>query len=358
WTKTYGGTEDEGGGSVCQTPDGGYVITGYTYSFATGFGDVYLVKTDESGDTQWTKTYGGSIGEDWGISVKEAPDGGYIIAGITWSFGTGGWDVYLLRTDAWGDTLWTKTYGGEDNEYALSIQETSDGGYIIAGWTEPFESGDAYNAYLVKTDSDGELLWEKTYGTEGRDYGHSVCEAHNGGYVVAGCTYSVGAGDLYLIKTYDNGDTLWTKTYGGAGEDWGATICRTSDDGYIITGGTNSFGAGGVDVWLLKLEPDVGIEEKKPSQELPLVFEADPNPFAEQTSIRYSLPKASDVHIAVYDPLGRKVRTLLDSPQSPGAHTLTWDGKDDAGEPLSAGVYFLRFQSESCAQTARLVMVR
>jgi hypothetical protein len=341
WTKTYGGEYDEGAGLVQETPDGGYIMVGYTKSFSVAFGDVYLLKTDSAGDTLWTKTYGG-IGEDWGVSVKQTPDDGYIIAGITWSFGAGGWDAYLLRTNAWGDTLWTKTYGGPESEYALSIQETFDYGYIIAGWIEPFESGDVYDVYLVKIDSDGGLLWEKTFGTEDLDYGHSVCVAPDGGYIVAGCTYSVGEGDLYLVKTDSNGNTLWTKTYGGTDEDWGVTISGTSDDGYIITGGTASFGAGDVDVWLVKTEPDTGVGISEP----PIVEGSSFEVSTALNRLAYNLP--GQAQLSVYSADGRKALT----------ETIEGRGVWEAPKTIAKGVYFVQINSGGYSIRNKLIVLR
>lgn len=166
--------------------------------------------------------------------------------------------------------------------------------------------------------------------------------------------------NIYLMKTDENGEVLWTRDYGYPKQSWnqGYSVQETSDGSYIVAGGADYLDPPNRDVCLLKLEPDVGIEEKKPSQETFILSQPEPNPFADRTSIKYQLPSSAHVQMVIYDPLGRKVKILVDGRQTAGTHTIIWDGKDDAGEPLSAGVYFLRFQSESCAQTARLVMVR
>ena len=219
WERNYGGTNYDLGYSAQQTQDGGYIIAGSAASFGAGGGDVYLIKTNVYGDTLWTRTYGGTY-YDGGFSVQQTSDGGYIVAGYTGSFGAGG-DVYLIKTNAFGDTLWTRTYGGTSYDLGNSGQQTSDGGYIIAGYTNSFGAG-GYDVYLIKTNSQGDTLWTRTYGGTNVDVGESVRQTSDGGYVITGTTGSFGAGgDFYLIKTNATGDTLWTRTCGGAGYDEG-----------------------------------------------------------------------------------------------------------------------------------------
>ena len=255
WTQTYGGSGNEYSYSVQQTSDGGYIIAGHTESFGAGEYDIYLIKIDLSGNTVWTQTYGGSA-NDRGYSVQQTSDGGYIIAGVTESFGAGYYDVYMIKTDSSGDIIWTQTYGGLSDDVGRSVQETSDGGYIIAGWTRSF--GDVtVDVYLIKTDSSGDTLWTQTYGGSNIETGYSVQETSDGGYIIAGYTNSFGAGDsdVYLIKADSYGDTLWTQTYGGLYDDSGRSVQQTLDGGYIIAGYTNSFGAGQNDIYLIKTGP-------------------------------------------------------------------------------------------------------
>src|SRR3989304_100374 len=148
--KTFGGTSDDWGFSVQQTTDGGYIITGTITSFGAGYEDVYLIKTDANGNTLWTKTFGGTSSDE-GYSAQQTTDGGFVITGYTGSFGAGIDDVYLINTNGSGDTLWTKTFGGIGIDYGLSAQQTTDGGYVIAGVTQSFGGGiDAF--YLLKND--------------------------------------------------------------------------------------------------------------------------------------------------------------------------------------------------------------
>jgi len=162
------------------------------------------------------KTYGGGL-NDLGWAVEQTNDGGYIVAGSAESFGAGAADFYLIKTDANGDTLWTRTYGGGGDDFGRAVEQTTDGGYIVAGYTTSFGAG-VEDVYLIKTDTNGDTLWTKTYGGAGDDRGWAVEQTTDGGYIVAGGTLSFGAGgnDVYLIKTDANGDTLWTRTYGGS----------------------------------------------------------------------------------------------------------------------------------------------
>jgi hypothetical protein len=252
WTKTFGGANDEFGYSVKQNSDGSYIITGSTGSFGSGMLDVYLIKTDPMGDTLWTKTYGGPSYEE-GYFVHQTSDGGYILTGYTDSFGAGLYDVYLIKTDSIGDTLWTKTFGGTAYEEGYSVQQTSDGGFITSGYTESFGAG-LYDVYLIKTDFMGDTLWTKMFGGATYDYGYSVQQTSDGGYIIAGSTGPLFLEDVYVIKTDSWGDTLWTKTFGGAAYDEGYSVQQTTDDGFIIAGITRSFGAGFYDVYLIKTD--------------------------------------------------------------------------------------------------------
>ena len=304
WTKTFGGSDWDVGNCVQQTLDGGYIIAGYTYSFGIGGSDVYFIKTDTNGDTSWTHTFGESLEDERGYSVQQTSDGGYIITGNTSSFSAAWYDVYLIKTDLNGNETWSKAFGGYNDDEGKCVQQTNDGGYIIAGYTESFGAGSA-DVYLIKADSNGNELWSQTYGGNyldwGRcvrqtsdsgyiivgntnlgnpsgqdvfliktdangneiwsytfgesdyDVGNSVQQTSDGGYVITGTGYSEDC-DVCLIKTDANGIELWTQTYGGIAYDEGCSVQQTSDSGYIIAGCTYSFGTGYIDVYLIKTD--------------------------------------------------------------------------------------------------------
>jgi hypothetical protein len=255
WNSAFGGNDDDEGYSVQQTTDGGYIVAGHTKSFGAGLKDVYLLKTDSLGNLLWSKTFGG-IHDDEGYSVQQTTDGGYIIAGVTSSFSSGGRDVWLIKTDPAGNEVWRKNLGGLSSDGAWSVQQTTDGGYIIGGWTFSHGPGFIGNAWLLKTDASGNEEWNKAFGGTGVDRAYSVKQTFDGGYILTGYTSSFGAGldDMLLIRTDALGNELWFKTFGGTGRDYGNDVQQTFDGGFIVTGYTLSFGAGGDDVWLVKTD--------------------------------------------------------------------------------------------------------
>jgi hypothetical protein len=250
WSQTFGGSSGDFGQSVQQTSDGGYIIAGTTYSYGAGYKDVYLIKTDASGQEQWSQTFGG-FANDMGRSVQQTIDGGYIIAGSTLSYGPGSYDVWLIKTDASGQEQWSQTFGGSSGDYGKSVQQTSDGGYIIAGQSD-------FDVYVIKTDASGQEQWSQTFGGEGGDSGHSVKQTSDAGYIIAGTTesYSAGMKDVWLIKTDASGQGQWSQTFGGSNTDEGRSVQQTTDGGYIVAGFTQSYGAGGSDAWLIRLASD------------------------------------------------------------------------------------------------------
>ncbi len=360
WTKTYGGTDTDGGLSVQECANSGFIIAGKTESFGAGSNDVYLIRTNADGDTLWTKTYGGTSG-DYGESVQECASGGFIIAGYTWSFGAGKSDVYLIRTNSDGDTMWTKTYGGTDTDWGLSVQECAGSGFIIAGGTESFGAGYS-DVYLVRTNADGDTLWIKTYGGTNSDYGESVQECAGGGFIIAGMTGSFGANpdttDVYLIRTDADGDTLWTKTYGGTDNDWGYSVRECAGGGFIIAGMTGSFGAGYSDVYLIRVGPEgTEIEERDSS---PLAqndrLRVFPNPSFGNALIKYGLPEKASITLRLYDISGRLVKTIYSGAQEKGYYAINVGARSIV--PLPAGVYFIRFETDKFKATRKLTIIR
>lgn len=283
WTKTYGGTDHDGGYSLCETLDGGFIITGYSRSFTPG---ICLIKTDINGDTLWTRIFETPPLCRGGSSVQQTSDRGYIVVGenVRPFYLT---DIYLIKTDSLGDTLWTRLIGGRNHDFSPCVVESSDSCYVFIWntvspnniklskydaegnfqWMKGYDVGSGSslqqiidggyiisgehwgNLFLVKTDSLGDSLWTKVYGG-GFKGGRSIQQTSDGGYIVTGDKDN----DVFLMKTDSNGDSLWTKTYGGDSTDIGRSVCQTSDGGYIIAGFTNSFGAGSGDVYIIRTD--------------------------------------------------------------------------------------------------------
>jgi hypothetical protein len=255
WSKTMGGSGNEWAWSMIQTTDGGFAMVGGTNTFGAGGYDLYIVKLDGSGSFQWSKTVGGSGNEYDHSCIIQTTDGGFVVAGLTTSFGAGGADMFIVKLDINGTLQWSKTVGGTAADYIYSIIQTTDGGYIVAGSTNSFGAGNT-DMYIVKIDSGGTLQWSKTMGGSGYDLAYSIIQATDGSYVVAGYTNSVGAGDydLFIVKLNTGGTLMWSKTIGGTGDDKAQAILQTTDGGYVIAGNTASFGAGSSDFYIVKLD--------------------------------------------------------------------------------------------------------
>jgi hypothetical protein len=405
WTMTYGGVDYDNAYSVYQTSDDGYIIGGSTWSFGSGRSDFYLIRTDSSGETLWTKAHGdtfidwgrtvqqtfdggfiiagvtaicgscdfnfylvrinslgdtlwtriyGGPGGDWGWSCQQTSDGGFVIVGQTSSFGSGANDVWLIKTNSLGDTLWTRTYGDFQSEVGYSVQETFDGGYIIAG----SKSGDVY---MVKTDSLGGTLWSRTIGGSGWHYCRSVQQTSDGGFICVGETESFGSDstDFYLVRVNPLGDTLWTKTYGGPNDDWGYSVQQTSDGGFVVTGCKNCPSQSS-DVYLIKTDENgmvVGVEEESSEFGIRIAeFRLKrnfPNPFNKLTTISYQLKATSHTTLEIYDITGRLVETLVNEHKEPGVYQVKWNGRDQA-----SGIYFYRIRSREFVDTRKMVLLK
>jgi len=252
WSQTYGGSDHDQGNAVACTSDGGYIIAGQTYSYGAGLNDVYLIKTDSSGNEEWYQTFGGTE-QDYGKAVAQTADGGYIIGGYTYSFASY-CDVWLIKTDASGNEEWSKTFGGSGANMGYSVAQTSDGGYVIVGDTSSHGAG-SYDAWLIKTDADGIQEWSRTFGTTNDDYGRSAIQTSDGGYVITGYTFSYGDGsaNAWLIKTDASGNEEWNEIFGGVSGDYGESVAQTSDGGYVFAGNSYSFGGTG-QVYLVKAD--------------------------------------------------------------------------------------------------------
>ena len=285
WAKTFGGSGSDLGRSVITTTDGGYIVCGYTTSkngdVTSSYGglDAWILKLDASGNKQWAKTFGGS-GDDDAFSIITTADGGYTVAGYTKSTdgnitsNHGNDDFWVLKLDASGNTQWSKTYGGADREEANSIVSTTDGGYAVTGFTSSTDGDVAgqhgsIDFWVLKLDASGTKQWAKTFGGSGNDNASTIITTADGGYAVTGYTSSTdgdvsnnhgGSGDFWLLKLDASGTKQWAKTYGGSAYENPNSVVITSDGGYAMAGHTSSTNGnvtnnhGGNDFWVVKVD--------------------------------------------------------------------------------------------------------
>ncbi|HET7630450.1 MAG TPA: hypothetical protein VFK03_03685, partial [Candidatus Saccharimonadales bacterium] len=249
--KAYGSSSGDYGEDVVKTSDGGYAITGYTNK--AGNNDMLLAKYNSAGDLSWSKTWGGAY-DDTGYSLVQTSDNGYVITGYTSSYGTGSYDMFLVKYSSSGSLLWSKTWGGINPDYGYSLASTSDGGFVVTGYT--LTASASYDTFLAKYDSAGNLAWSKAWGGPSDDFGRSVIQTSDGGYAITGYTLSFGAGgyDMFLVKFNSSGGFSWSKTWGGTNSDSGFDLVQTSDGGYAVTGDSNSFGLNDADMFLAKFD--------------------------------------------------------------------------------------------------------
>jgi hypothetical protein len=414
WARAYGGPSLDFGHSVCETGGGDYVVAGYTMSYGAGLEDVYLLKVAPDGDTVWTRTYGGA-GLDEARGVCFTGDGYIVAAGQTESCGAGQSDVYVLKVDAAGDTVWTRVFGGTDSDWAESVCEMADGAYGISGTTGSF--GTTRDAYLVKVDAGGNLLWEDNYGSEDQymgdygagaialadtgivatgwrtdqfrgdplqasflrvdgsgvqesnrkyvepyyEYGSSICETADSGFILCGANKNVSThrNDLFLVKRVQGSGWVWDQTLGGDGSDWGCSIVEVQPGEYLVAGYTGSWGSGSFDGWLIRMrEEEAGVPARARGGPALSLASPSPNPFRPMAVLRFTLASATEVELSIFDVTGRRVAVLKDGYAEAGDHTSTWYGTDDGGAEVSPGVYLARLAAGGRVVSRKLVRLK
>jgi len=215
-----------------QTSDGGYILAGTDSVTSAQNRDIYLVKIDLNGDTMWAKSYG-TTGFEYGQYAVQTSDGGYIVVGTTESTS---WNIYVVKTDMNGDTLWTRIYGDNGDDEANSVEQTPDGGYMVCGYTNSYGAGN-YDYLMMKLDANGDMLWSKAYGTLADELGYFAQSTFDKGYIISGAAFAPNSTiDAYVIKTDSFGTVQWSNYYGTLLTDWGYMMRPTKDSGYILTG--------------------------------------------------------------------------------------------------------------------------
>ncbi|MFC2161366.1 CFI-box-CTERM domain-containing protein [Acidobacteriota bacterium] len=253
WQKNYGGDSWAlEAYSLQKTVDGGFIVAANS-TISNNQSNILILKLFNDGSVEWSKTYGGNR-DDLPLSIQQTIDGGYIVAGRTNSFGAGDFDIWILKLASDGSNEWQKTYGGSDSDIAHSIQQTSDGGYIIAGLTRSFGAGQV-DFWILKISLNGNIEWNNTYGGSLNENASCIQPTNDGGYIVVGTTTSFGAGfkDILILKLGTLGDIEWQKTYGGIQNEEGSCILQSVDGGYIVAGSSDGYGEGKRDFFIFKL---------------------------------------------------------------------------------------------------------
>lgn len=343
------------GNNIIETPEGNFIIVGAHLGNLT---DVLIICADADGEELWNRIYDINLNE-YAEDVKCHPEGGYIITGCTGTGSGDGWDIFLLKTDETGEQEWIRFYGFPGlykDDYPGTIEPTSDGGYIIGGTT--YSSNNTYSdLWLLKINAEGDTMWTSMFGGQFNDVGRCAIQTYDGGYVITGNSMSYGHGskDVYIIKTDRFGGIFWTMAIGGYYADLGWDIIEDKDRELVLVGQTESFGAGSYDVYVIKLQSDpLGVDDVSPdvpsSCEL---YQNYPNPFNASTMIKYVLPRESKVTIDIYDALGRKVSTLDDDIRPAGHNQTIWHADD-----LPSGVYFYKLQAGNYCETRAMMLIK
>ena len=256
WDSTYGGSDDDWAFDVIECSDGGFLVGAITYSFGNGWGDIWLIRLDKEGTPEWSHAYGDTNGE-YGDAIIELDDGSFVVAGYTNSFGAGGYDAWLLCVDEDGNHLWNQTYGGSGNDWCFDAVKCVSDGFALVGTTENFGAS-GRDMWLIRTDDVGNHLWNRTYGGSETEYGRSLVECDEGGFVLAGHTNSYGSGekDAWLVKTDSSGNPIWNHPFGNVGNDEAYSIVKDNSGGYAFSGSTLSIVSGGQQLWLVKINDD------------------------------------------------------------------------------------------------------
>lgn len=381
WTRTFGGPYRDYGFGACVCPSGGFGVTGYRQTSQEEPPDLWVLRLDEAGDLMWERTFGGT-GHDEGRAVAATADGRLLVAGCTWSRGQGEADLWLLNLTADGDTIWTRTAGGAEADWACAVGEladgsvlcagttgsrsgnrdiyatrfaadgvllweqgygllgdidadwghdfvaTPDGGFVLAGYGNDHDATDANDLWLIRADAAGETLWSQRYGEPGDYYDHGLALAPTpaGGYLIAGTTRvpETQRNLLYLVGTDAQGNRLWRQTVGGEEADYGLSLEALGDGRYIVAGLTASQGAGGTDAWLLDLHDPTAQGAGEPVPPRGAQLAPIETPVRDLALIRFRLEEVADVRLRVLDATGRVVATLARERLAGGRHTVPW----------------------------------
>jgi hypothetical protein len=247
---TIGGSNEDFASDIIQSADGGFIVAGTVASFGAGSYDIYVAKFDVSGSLQWSRTIGGARA-DYATSIAEASDGGYVITGYTDSLGR---TACIVKLNSSGVLQWARRVGGTNFGYFVSIIRTADGGFVATGLTNSFGAG-LTDMYIVKLDASGLLQWSRTVGNAYYNYGSSITQTTDGGYALAGSMYASigGNSNMYIVKLDSNGMLQWSRSIAGTSDVFDNSIIQTADSGYVAVGDALYLGGGSWDIYVVKL---------------------------------------------------------------------------------------------------------
>jgi len=308
----YGGNDNELGYDLIFLPDSGFMIVGTTKSYGAGANDVYIIRTDKNGDTLWTRTFGDANGQE-AKGIEKQNDSVYIVAGLWGNINTNSTDPFAMKINLNGDTSDFHFYGNNLQNFGQSLCKTADGGFAIAGWST-VDYGGTYSpdGVIYKTDSNLNLQWTKYYGTIYNEDIFDIQSTYDNGFVLVGYSKRPSRGeDVYIVRTDSQGDTLWTKTLGGAYDERAYSVVQTPDSSFAVVGYTYSFGAGGSDAFFLKLKSngDITVNNGIVPELKDLGIKLYPNPAKENITIDFKNALTQDAELVIYNTMGKKLRS-------------------------------------------------
>jgi Secretion system C-terminal sorting domain len=346
WEETILDANLEYGCCIQQTEDGGYVISGHSGNPSSGRTEAALLKTDSYGNLEYSYAIEEHT-QTKGEFVLETSDGCFVVIGPHYN------GIFLIKMDSDGNVIWDRDFLGSGFEQAACIQETDDGGYIIAGMF--VHNNGNKDMGLIKTNSVGSIVWTQSFGSFGDDYGSDVKQTDDGGYIITGTKFSSDQGDpdIWVIKTDSNGEIVWESLFGGTNGAHGESIIQASDGGYLV-GSSLTNG----NYWyyhLIRFDTEsTTVELDSPTPSEYVLNDIYPNPFNSMTTISVGLPETSDLKLMVYNINGQRVSTVADRSCSAGTHSFTFNADD-----LGSGVYFVQAIVEGkLNQIQKVVLIR
>ncbi len=410
WSHTYDIGYYDNCLSLIQTSDGGFALAGYTAEQDAG-SSFLILKTDSDGEEEWSRTFSRSYWNEC-YSVVQTPDGGFVLAGFTSTEDYTAADYFVVKVDSAGELVWENNYGGAEMEFCMSLVPTGQGAFMAAGYVVREDSmGASCNFYLVKIAANGrqmwsrtfetdtwdlciaithatgggyalagftnfgqrldcrlirindfidhcDLVWEGGYGGAQSDYCNAIVNTPDGGFVLAGSTNSSGAGedDFFMVRTDDAGEEQWSRTFGSNFDDVCFSIIRTPDRGYALAGYTESFGAGGADGWLVKTGSDPVSAPVITDPSIPqalVLLPVYPNPFNSAARIRYQVSQPGRISLSLHNLTGRKIMTLTESWMNAGTHeTMIY------GNSLSDGTYLITLDNNGKHAATKMQLIK